>query len=57
MKRFALLGTLALCLSLSSCQCANKPPIGPVEDESQQAHLNVMEVPAHPALSAFAKRA
>ncbi len=38
MKRLVLLGALALCFSLSSCQCSNKPPIGPVEDESQQAH-------------------
>ena len=40
MKRFVLLGALALCLSLSSCQCSNKPPIGPVEDDALQSHVD-----------------
>ncbi len=35
MKRVFVLGTLLLCLSLSSCQCSNKPDIGPVEDDQQ----------------------
>lgn len=38
MKRVLLFGTILICFSLSSCQCADKPDVGPVEDEGQ-AHL------------------
>jgi hypothetical protein len=37
MKRVFVLGTILLCFGLSSCQCSNKPDIGPVEDDQQQA--------------------
>jgi hypothetical protein len=44
MKRFWILGSMLLCLSLSSCQCSNPPDVGPVE-ESQAV---VMTPPAAP---------
>ncbi len=31
MKRFVILGCLFLCLSISACQCSDKPDVGPVE--------------------------
>ncbi len=34
MKRFLLLTALFLTFGLSSCQCSDKPPIGPVENAS-----------------------
>lgn len=39
MKRVFVLGTILLCFGLSSCQCSNKPDIGPVEDDQQQAQV------------------
>ena len=41
MKRFILLGCLFLCLSISACQCSDKPDVGPVEG----AALESTEVP------------
>ena len=37
MKRIFLLSCLFAVLSLSSCQCSNKPDIGPVEDPEEAA--------------------
>ena len=36
MKRTVLFGALLLCLGLASCQCADPPPVGPVDDEQAQ---------------------
>ena len=33
MKKILLLGLFALMLGLNACQCANPPPVGPVEGE------------------------
>jgi hypothetical protein len=35
MKRLLAFAALFLCVGLSSCQCSEKPDIGPVEDEDQ----------------------
>ena len=32
MKGFFVFATVCLCLTLSACQCSNKPDIGPVEE-------------------------
>jgi hypothetical protein len=32
MKRFWIAACLLVCLSLSSCQCSEKPDIGPVDE-------------------------
>lgn len=40
MRRILIFGALTLCLSLSSCRCADPPPVGPVEDEDE-ARLHV----------------
>jgi hypothetical protein len=37
MKRVLIFAALVLCLSLSSCQCAEKPDVGPVEGDDEQA--------------------
>jgi len=39
MKQTLILGALLLCFSLSSCQCADPPPVGPVDDD-EQAHVD-----------------
>jgi hypothetical protein len=39
MRRLLLLATLVLCFGLSSCQCSEKPDVGPVEDEGNQAQV------------------
>jgi hypothetical protein len=36
MKRTVLFGALLLCLGLASCQCADPPPVGPVDDDQAQ---------------------
>jgi len=41
MKRLLIFAALVLCTSLSSCQCADKPDIGPVEGEDTQAQHHV----------------
>jgi len=38
MKRLLLFAALLLCASLPACQCADPPPVGPVEDEKESAH-------------------
>ncbi|WP_157942142.1 hypothetical protein [Salinibacter altiplanensis] len=38
MKRPLVFVTLLLCASLTSCQCADQPDVGPVEGEQEQAH-------------------
>lgn len=50
MKRILCFGTILICLSLSSCQCSNKPDIGPVEGQEQQAQVNEA-LPSLPAES------
>jgi hypothetical protein len=37
MKRRLAFVALVLCVGLSSCQCSEKPDIGPVEDDDSQA--------------------
>ena len=39
MKRFFVFAALLLCASLTSCQCANPPDVGPVEDEESSAQV------------------
>lgn len=39
MKRALIFGAIFLCLGLSSCRCADPPPVGPTEDEEEQAHV------------------
>jgi len=39
MTRTLIFLTLVLSVGLSSCQCADKPDVGPVEDEDAQAHV------------------
>jgi hypothetical protein len=39
MKRLLVFVALVLCTGLASCQCADKPDVGPVEDEDAQAHV------------------
>ena len=41
MKRTLILTVVVLTLGLSSCQCAEKPDIGPVEDEEDQSTAQV----------------
>lgn len=38
MKRSLLFAILFVCATLSSCQCADQPDVGPVEGEDEQAH-------------------
>jgi len=39
MKRSLIFAALFLAASLTSCQCADPPPVGPVEgEEEEQAH-------------------
>jgi hypothetical protein len=45
MKRTIIFGALLLCFGLSSCNCADPPPVGPVEDE-EEAHLLMPDAPA-----------
>ena len=39
MTRTLIFLALVLSVGLSSCQCADKPDVGPVEDEDAQAHV------------------
>ena len=41
MNRSLLFAALLLCASLSSCQCADQPDVGPVEGEDESAHRSV----------------
>lgn len=43
MKRTLIFGVICLCFGLSSCQCSNKPDIGPVENPEAQVQV---EMPA-----------
>ncbi|GIV62182.1 hypothetical protein GQ464_016695 [Rhodocaloribacter litoris] len=43
MRRILLFAALFICFGLSSCQCSDKPPIGPVE--GQDAAVMVPETP------------
>ena len=40
MKRVLIFAVLLLSFGLSSCQCANKPDIGPVEDDDEQSAVH-----------------
>ncbi|MEF8797549.1 MAG: hypothetical protein V5A48_13915 [Salinivenus sp.] len=39
MKRILIVAAVVLSVGLSSCQCADKPDVGPVEGEDQQSRL------------------
>jgi uncharacterized membrane-anchored protein len=54
MKRILIFVAIVLCVGLSSCQCADKPDIGPVEGEDEQAA--VRPVTPAPSSSAAALR-
>jgi hypothetical protein len=41
MRRLFAFAALLLCFGLSSCQCSEKPDIGPVEDDDQQSTVTV----------------
>jgi hypothetical protein len=41
MKRILIFAVVVLSVGLSSCQCAEKPDVGPVEGEDQQSRLVV----------------
>jgi hypothetical protein len=47
MKRALIFAVILLSVGLSSCQCADKPDIGPVEGEDEEAAV-------HPAPSSDA---
>lgn len=51
MKRLLIFAAIVLSVGLSSCQCANKPDIGPVEGEKKQSQLITPQAEAdvHPA--------
>ena len=51
MTRALLFAALLLTVGLSSCQCADKPDIGPVEGEDEQSQLVEprAETDLHPA--------
>lgn len=49
MKRTLIFAVVLLCVGLSSCQCAEKPDIGPVEGEDEQAA--VQPVPSESPVS------
>lgn len=40
MQRFLIFAAMLICVGLSSCQCAEKPDIGPVEGEDEQAAVH-----------------
>ncbi len=45
MKRVAIFGVILLSVGLSSCQCADKPDIGPVEGEDEEAAVQSVPPP------------
>lgn len=51
MKRLLIFTAIVLCAGLSSCQCAEKPDIGPVEGDDEQSRLVSphAETKIHPA--------
>ncbi|MFB6273903.1 MAG: hypothetical protein ABEL51_13515 [Salinibacter sp.] len=48
MKRFLFFAALLLCASLPSCQCAEKPDVGPVEGENESARVQTVDVRTPP---------
>jgi len=50
MKRLLLFTAIVLCAGLSSCQCADKPDIGPVEGDNEQSQVLPAppDAPVHP---------
>jgi len=46
MRRLFALTAVIFCFGLSSCQCSEKPDIGPVEEEDGQGHV-MTEVSPH----------
>jgi hypothetical protein len=52
MKRILIFAALLLCVGLSSCQCSEKPDIGPVEGDDEQAAVHpVMPASSSPAVA------
>lgn len=47
MNRLLLFVALVLCTGLASCQCADKPDVGPVEDEDDEQQSEVVMTPSH----------
>lgn len=45
MKRLLFFVALVLCTGLASCQCADKPDVGPVEGEEDEQQSQVMPAP------------
>ena len=45
MKRALIFVVLVLSVGLSSCQCAEKPDIGPVEGEDEEAAVQMTPAP------------
>jgi hypothetical protein len=45
MKRALIFAVLLLSVGLSSCQCADKPDIGPVEGEDEEAAVQYAPSP------------
>ncbi len=39
MKRILIVAAVVLSVGLSSCQCADKPDVGPVEGDDEQSRL------------------
>ena len=56
MKRLLIFAAVLLSVGLSSCQCAEKPDIGPVEGEDEQAAIQSVS-PASPSTAASMHRA
>ncbi|MFP4228120.1 MAG: hypothetical protein ACLFTE_04740 [Salinivenus sp.] len=47
MKRLLFFVLLALSTGLASCQCADKPDVGPVEEEDEEQQSQVIPAPGH----------
>jgi hypothetical protein len=45
MKRLLVFVALVLCTGLASCQCADKPDVGPVEGEEDEQQAQVLPAP------------
>jgi hypothetical protein len=48
MKRSFVFAALFLCASLTSCQCADQPDVGPVEGEDASAQVLQEDLPDRP---------
>lgn len=54
-KRFLIFA--ALIIGFAGCQCADPPPVPPVEDEGQAAHLVVPSAELTPSAAALHEHA